>query len=131
MNERNIASAFTLTHLGTASRNFEYSVLPSEFVSSLEVYKTPMASLQEGGLSGTVIVRTHSPLDYGKERIAISTQVAHESNSGEVAPRVSGLYSNVFSDGKIGVSFGAAYTERDAESQASLSRGFRASRNYT
>ncbi len=131
MNGRNIASAFTLNHLGTASRNFEYSALPSEFVSSLEVYKTPMASLQEGGLSGTVIVRTHSPLDYGKRRIALSSQLAHESNSGEVAPRVSGLYSDVFADGKVGISIGAAYTERDAESQSSLSRGFRASRNYT
>ncbi|MDU0353172.1 TonB-dependent receptor [Paraglaciecola aquimarina] len=131
MNERNIASAFALDYLGTASRNFEYSALPSEFVSSLEVYKTPMASLQEGGLSGTVIARTHSPLNYGKERLALSTQLAHESNSGEVAPRVSGMYSNVFADGKVGLSVGAAYTERNAETQSSLSRGFRRSRNYT
>ncbi|EWH09225.1 TonB-dependent receptor [Catenovulum agarivorans DS-2] len=131
MNERTIASAFALNHLETASRSFEYSALPSEFVSSLEVYKTPMASLQEGGLSGAVIVRTHSPLEYGKKRVALSAQAAHESNSGEVAPRVSGLYSDVFAEGALGVSIGAAYTERNAESHSSLSRGFRKSRNYT
>ncbi|WP_175623956.1 TonB-dependent receptor [Pseudocolwellia agarivorans] len=131
LNDRSLASAFALDYLGTASRNFEFSSLPSEFVSSLEVHKTPMASLQEGGLSGTVVVRTHSPIDIGKRKFAFSAQGAHESNSGKLAPRMSGMYSDVFADGKVGVSIGAAYTERNAESHSSLSRGFRKSRNYT
>lgn len=130
LNEQNIASAFALDYLENASRNFEFSALPSEFVSSLEVHKTPMASIQEGGLSGTVIVRTHSPLQLGERKMAFSTQGAYESNSGDIAPRMSGFYSDVFADNTIGVSIGAAYTERNAESHSSLSRGFRHSSDF-
>lgn len=131
LNGRDVANAFNLQLNGTASRDFEFSALPSEFVNTLEVYKSPMASLREGGLAGTVIIRTPSPLDIGKRRIALSAQGAYESNSGNVAPRVAGLYSDVFADGTLGVTLGAAYTERDSESHAHLSRGFRASRQFT
>ncbi len=131
LNGRNLASAFALDNLEAASRSFEFSALPSEFVNSLEVYKSPMASIQEGGLSGTVIIRTPSPLDIGKRQISLSAQGAHESNSGEIAPRVAGIYSDVFADGKVGVTIGGAFSQRDSESHATLSRGFRKSREYT
>lgn len=131
LNGRPLASAIQRDVFSGLSRSFEFSSLPSEFVSSLEVHKTPAASLQEGGLAGTVIVRTPSPLDIGERQISLSAQAAHESNSGKIAPRVAGLYSDVFADGKIGVALGAAYTERNAETHSQLSRGFRKSRDYT
>lgn len=131
LNGRNMASAFNLGTNGAANRSFEFSALPSEFVNTLEVYKSPMASLQEGGLSGTVIVRTPSPLDIGKRQIALSAQGAHESNSGKISPRIAGLYSDVFADGTVGVTFGAALSQRDSESHSVLSRGFRSSRQNT
>src|ERR1700730_17169560 len=46
------------------SRSFDFTILPSEFVSKVEVYKTPSADMEEGGLAGTVIARTVRPLDF-------------------------------------------------------------------
>ncbi|WP_249928708.1 TonB-dependent receptor plug domain-containing protein [Pseudoalteromonas sp. S3260] len=39
-------------------RSFNYSLLPSELVGGLEVYKSSQANLVEGGIGGTVIVKT-------------------------------------------------------------------------
>ncbi|WP_350595901.1 TonB-dependent receptor plug domain-containing protein, partial [Pseudoalteromonas sp. 45-MNA-CIBAN-0466] len=36
-------------------RSFNYSLLPSELVGGLEVYKSSQANLVEGGIGGTVI----------------------------------------------------------------------------
>ncbi|MDB6159091.1 MAG: hypothetical protein JWO04_2797 [Gammaproteobacteria bacterium] len=40
------------------SRSFDFTILPSEFVSKVEVFKTPSADMEEGGLAGTVVART-------------------------------------------------------------------------
>ncbi len=125
LNGHGVASAF---NLGYATRSFEFGTLPSEFVNTLEVYKTPTASIAEGGLAGTVIVRTPRPLDVGRRQIALSAQGAYESNSGEIAPRVSGIYTDTFADGKFGVTLGAAFTQRNSETQSAIARGFRRSR---
>lgn len=130
LNGSNMASAFALSFGESPSRNFEFSVLPSEFVSTLEVHKTASASISEGGLAGTVIVRTPRALDIGKRSIALSAQGAYESNSGETKPRVAGLYTDVFADGKLGVTLGAAFSQRKSESHSHISRGFRESRDF-
>ena len=44
-------------------RSFNYSLLPSELIGGLEVYKSSQADLTEGGIGGTVIVKTRKPLD--------------------------------------------------------------------
>lgn len=64
------------------SRSFDFSALPSEFVRTLEVYKSPTADLDDGGLAGTVNIRTPRALDLGKRVFALSAQAEHESNSG-------------------------------------------------
>lgn len=95
-----------------ASRSFDFSVLPSEFVRTLEVHKTPTASLQEGGLAGTVIVRTPRPFDIGKQVFSLSAQVSNESNSDKGSPKATAFYSNVFADGSLGVSLGVTASRR-------------------
>jgi iron complex outermembrane receptor protein len=44
-------------------RSFNYSLLPSELIGGMEVYKSSQADLTEGGIGGTVIVKTRKPLD--------------------------------------------------------------------
>ncbi|NRF70113.1 TonB-dependent receptor [Aquincola sp. S2] len=44
-------------------RSFNYSLLPPELIGGLEVYKSSQADLTEGGIGGTVIVKTRKPLD--------------------------------------------------------------------
>ena len=38
-------------------------MLPSEIVGQLEVYKSPQADIEEGGIGGTINVNTRNPLD--------------------------------------------------------------------
>lgn len=99
-----------------ASRSFDFAILPSEFVRTLEVYKTPSAEVEDGGLSGVVNVRTPRAFDIGRRLLTLSAEGQYESNSGKVSPKFSGLYSDVFADGRLGVTVGAAYSRRKPES---------------
>ena len=74
-------------------RSFNYSMLPSEMVGGLEVYKSSQADLVEGGIGGTVIVKTRKPLDLDANSIFASVKGSYGSVSEEVSPEISGLYS--------------------------------------
>lgn len=126
VNIRGLPSNFTLVTLNGGSlanaindvgRSFDFTVLPPEFVRTLEVYKSPTADLQEGGLAGTIDVKTAHPLEIGKRILTFAAQGEYETNSGQVAPRVSGFYSDVFADGRLGVSVGLSYTQRKPSTQ--------------
>ena len=42
---------------------FNYTLVPANLIAKTEVYKTPQAKLDEGGVGGTVIIHTRKPLD--------------------------------------------------------------------
>lgn len=99
----------------SGSRSFDFSLLPSEFVSALEVYKSPSANLVEGGLSGTVNIRTPRALDIGERVLSLSVEGQYESNSAEIAPKVSALFADTFFDNRLGLSLGVGYSRRKPE----------------
>ncbi|MPT49374.1 MAG: TonB-dependent receptor [Sphingobium sp.] len=99
------------------SRSFDFSTLPPEFVRTLEVYKSPTADIEDGGLSGTVNVQTPRALDIGRRVISFSAQASHESNSGKASPRISGLYADSFLDNRLGITLGASFTQRRPQTQ--------------
>ncbi len=108
---------------GAINRNFDFRLLPSEFVRTLEVEKSPSASSKEGGLSGTITVETARPLDLGS-KYAFSAYGAVDSNSGKYSPRVSGLMSETFLDGRLGILLTAAYTHSQPETHAINNTGW-------
>src|SRR5689334_11370673 len=57
---------FVLNQTGTVGRSVSYSLLPSELVGQVIVHKTAQASQIEGGVVGTVDIRTRKPLDFNK-----------------------------------------------------------------
>jgi iron complex outermembrane recepter protein len=122
-NGRTLTSAAGDT--ASVSRTFNFTILPSEFIRTLEVHKTPTADIEEGGLAGTVIVRTPRALSIGHETFSASAQGTWEDNTNEVGPRLSALYTNVFADGKIGIALGGAYTKRTRETHTLDFLGFR------
>ncbi|MBS0516230.1 MAG: TonB-dependent receptor [Proteobacteria bacterium] len=101
-----------------STRAFDFTILPSEFIRTLEVYKSPTADLEEGGLAGVVNVKTPHAFDIHKPVFVVSAQGENESNSGKTSPRVSGLYSNIFAEGRLGLTLGAAYSKRSPETHA-------------
>jgi len=119
----------------TGGRSFDFTILPSDFVSALEVYKTPSADMEEGGLSGTVNVKTPRPLDLGKDSVVTSIKAVYEENSGETSPDLSVLYTKVNDDNTFGVTLGAHYDSRSVESHYyeafGVEHGYEASRGPT
>jgi len=75
-NGQNVASATASTSILTPSRGFNYSLLPSEVIETLEVHKSAQAKIDEGSLGGTVIVRTRKPLAMEKNFFAVSARMA-------------------------------------------------------
>jgi iron complex outermembrane receptor protein len=124
LNGRTLTSALGAS--GTSvSRSFDFTILPSEFVSRVEVFKAPTADLEEGGLAGTVIAHTVRPLDIGKRKLAGTIEEANESNRDKWSPRASAFYTDVFADDRIGISLGAAYTKRLTETHEQRITRFR------
>lgn len=73
-------------------RSFNYSLLPPEMIGGLEVYKSSQADLTEGGIGGTVIVKTRRPLDLAAHT-AFAALKAGKGSISDVNKEVSGLYS--------------------------------------
>jgi iron complex outermembrane receptor protein len=92
LNGQNVATADWFV-LDNPTRSFNYSLLASEMVSALEVYKSPEADIDEGSIGGTVILRTRRPLSIESGKTVASVQMAYSDKSEEWDPQLSGLYS--------------------------------------
>ncbi|WP_016956704.1 TonB-dependent receptor [Catenovulum agarivorans] len=79
--------------LEPSSRSFNFSLLPSELVSALEVYKSPEAKIDEGAVGGTVILRTRKPLDLDANTVYGSAGVRYNDKTESTDPQISALYS--------------------------------------
>lgn len=79
--------------LDDPARSFNYTLLPSTLISGLEVYKSPMASIDEGSIGGTVIVKTRRPLDLDANRASIAVESQYSEKSGENDPQLAAQYS--------------------------------------
>jgi iron complex outermembrane receptor protein len=74
-------------------RSFNYSLLPSELIGGMEVYKSSQADLTEGGIGGTVIIKTRKPLDLPANTAFVSAKLGKGTVSTEPDKDASGLYS--------------------------------------
>lgn len=97
------------------SRAFDFNTFASELFNSLTVRKTASAETDEGSLGATVDLKTGRPFDYKEGAGAFSIQGAHNSNDGSISPRVTGLFSRRWADGKLGFLGSIAYTEKTSE----------------
>ncbi len=107
-----VADWFVLEQLA-ATRSFNYLLLPSDLIGLLTVYKSPTAELNEGGIGGTIDVRTRKPLDLEPFAISGSVQNAHTENSGSNDPNASVLVSWRNPQRTFGVLFSSVFDRRD------------------
>ena len=113
LNGHNVATAdwFILDQLA-ATRAFNYLTLPSEIVGELEVYKSPEADIEEGGVGATVNVHTRNPLDLKPLTISASAQTVYSERSKKWDPQLSGLISWKNSSNTFGVLAALVYEKR-------------------
>ncbi|UUA74659.1 TonB-dependent receptor [Cellvibrio sp. QJXJ] len=101
-------------------RAIRYEQYPSELVSAAEVYKTQSADLVEGGIAGTINLKTISPLSHTGPTATVRVGLQH-NESGEDVPdydplgnRMSAAFVHQFSD-TFAVAIGAStQTQKNA-----------------
>ncbi|PHZ84827.1 TonB-dependent receptor [Paremcibacter congregatus] len=116
LNGQNVASTGWFV-LEPARRSFNYSLLPSELVGNIEVYKSAQANIAEGGIGGTVIIHTRKPLEMNDLSVYASAEGTHTNDSGKINPQLSGLVSWKNEQGNLGVLVSGVYQRRQMERQ--------------
>jgi iron complex outermembrane receptor protein len=115
VNGHNIGSGdwFVLNQTGTVGRSVSYSLLPSELVQQVVVRKSYEAKLVEGGLTGSVDIITHSPLNFD-EGMTFSGNIGavYSELPGETDPQLSALFNWKNDAGTVGLMVQAFYQTR-------------------
>ena len=113
VNGHGIATAdwFILDQL-SATRSFNYLTLPAEIVGQLDVFKSPQADVEEGGIGGTIDVHTRHPLDLNRWSLSASAQGVYSERSKKADPQASALISWKNADETFGVLIGGVYQKR-------------------
>lgn len=96
---------------GVPTRSFNYTLLPSSMISSVEVFKSAEARIDEGGIGGTVILHTRKPLDMEANSGALSLEATYDDVSEDAKPQVNVLYSWKNDESNFGVL--AGFTRQD------------------
>ena len=122
INIRGLSGGFVFSTLNgreqvstSGSRSIEFDQYPSELISSAAVYKSPKASLIEGGVAGTVELQTASPLDNDQQhkftanvRGMYNDRASEVFDATEYGDRISFSYQGKFLDDTLGVAVGYA-----------------------
>ena len=109
LNRVEINGLSVLSTNNTAGRGAELRELPAELIKSIDVYKGTTADLTEGGVGGSVIIKTNKPLDFKKFTFATTVSGEHATLRGGVQPRASVLIADRFLDGNLGLMANVVY----------------------
>lgn len=107
-----------------SNRELDLDVLPTEFFSRLDVSKSPVASMIEGGLSGTVNMRSLRPMDMPNNHLNYQAQMSYNELAEEVGPRGSLIGSWKNSERSFGILAGLAGVSNKVVTQGYESRGW-------
>ena len=111
----------------TQSRAFNFAQIASESVSGVIVYKTARANLTPGGMGATVDIKTARPFDFDDTHIIFNAKAINDSSvekGDDFTPEISGLFSTVLADGKVGLLANLSYSERHFSEPSSHTDGW-------
>jgi iron complex outermembrane recepter protein len=110
----------------SGGRNLSFQDVPSELMAGVDVYKNQKADMIEGGLGGSVDLRTFMPFDFDGQRISGSVSENYGDFVKDYKPSYSGLYSNTWdtSIGKVGVLVDIAHSELSTRTDGLFVRPF-------
>jgi TonB-dependent receptor len=102
-----------------SSRGLSFSDVSPELMAGVDTYKNATADMIEGGIAGTVNLRTHVPFDSEGFVAAFSGELGYGNLAQETKPSGSMLISNRWDTGlgEFGVMANAAYSQVVTESQ--------------
>lgn len=136
VNVRGLPTEFThvtINNLATASgsggREVEFDMFASELIQTVTVHKSPTAQHEEGGIAGSVSIRTARPFDNPGLRLVGSVEGAYNSISEEIDPQFSALASNTW--GPFGVLVSVAKGRRTNRTDSNSGINFRPISRWT
>ncbi len=109
LNRVEINGMSVLSTTGGAGRGAELRELASELIASIDVYKGTTADMTEGGVGGTVSIKTRKPLDFTKRTIATTISAEHSTSRGGVDPRASLLLADRYFGNRLGLMANLVY----------------------
>src|SRR3954462_3821980 len=109
---------------GNTGRSFDFNVFDSDLFQGITVNKTAAANLHEGALGATVQLQTAHPFDHAGFTLVTSGQGSYNDMNGAFNKRASGLISDTFLGGSLGVLLAGAFTKRNLEQFDTDSVGF-------
>ena len=136
VNVRGLPSEFTFVSInklatasGSGGRDVEFDIFASELIQSVTVQKSPTAADEEGGIAGSVSIRTARPFDTPGLRLVGSAEGAYNSISEKIDPNFSFLASNTFGD--FGVLVSVAKQQRTNRTDSNSGINFRPIARWT
>jgi iron complex outermembrane receptor protein len=93
-----------------SGRGLSFQDVPPELMGGVDIYKNQTADMIEGGIGGTVSLRTRKPFDSSSRVVAMSADYSYGDLAEEWTPTLSALYSDRWdtSVGEFGVLFNVA-----------------------
>ena len=101
-------------------RGLSFADVPSELMGGVDVFKSPSADMIEGGISGTVNLRTRLPFDSSKRLLSMSAEGSYGDMAKKWTPTFSFLYSDRFdtSAGEFGLLLSFVNSQLETRSDA-------------
>ena len=102
-----------------SSRGLSWQDISPELLGGVDVYKNQTADLIEGGIAGTVNLRTRVPFDSAGQLISLSIKGSYGDIAEEPTADISGIYSNRWMTGigEVGLMVNGAYSHAITGSQ--------------
>lgn len=101
-----------------SGRGLNFQDVPPELMAGVDVYKNQTADMIEGGISGTVSLRTRKPFDQSDRAFSFSADATYADMTEELTPTVSFLFSDRWetSAGEFGLLLNASDSNLEASS---------------
>lgn len=119
LNGRDVFSA-------ASGRGLSFEDVPAELMYAVDTYKSPSADMIEGGLGGTVNLRTRMPFDAPGQLASLTVKGNYGDQIGEYNGEYSGLYSNRWSTdaGEFGFLIDLSTSDLSSRSDQVYSRAY-------
>ncbi|WP_233222069.1 TonB-dependent receptor [Allosphingosinicella deserti] len=123
INGRTVALNDLIENGGANGRQFRFEMLPAEFVSRIDVVKTPTADMTEGALGGNIEVLTFRPLDVGN-RTTVNLRGTYTTLTEKVKPNATILSSYKSDDETFGILAAAQYWGKEVRNDRFMNFGW-------
>ena len=106
------------TAIGNVTRGFDFGSMGSDFVSQVDVLKTPDATLSSGAIGATINIKYPKPFDHPGMQLAGSLSGTDTTGENKVTPNGSLLFSDTFADDRFGILVDGGYADSQGARQS-------------